>query len=114
MADGNYSIQYHQEHRHIQEIAVQFRAVDIEATALLVAGPTVDTILQQSEKLNPEMIIVGSHGGGHNAPARRQCERGRVAWRRVPGAGSPDAQLKQPASPEPARVTRGQVESGLG
>ena len=55
---------FHQEHRQIQEIAAQLRAVDIEATALLVAGATVDTILHQSEKLSPEMIIVGSHGAG--------------------------------------------------
>ncbi len=55
---------FHQEHRQIQDIAAGLRELDIDATGLLVAGPTVETILSQAQKLTPEMIIVGSHGAG--------------------------------------------------
>lgn len=55
---------FHAEHRQIQEIAERLRREGLEATALLVHGPTVETILQEAEDLEVDMIVVGSHGHG--------------------------------------------------
>lgn len=53
---------YHQEHREIQENASRLRAMNIDATAILVQGETVETILHEASKLDVDMIIIGSHG----------------------------------------------------
>ena len=50
------------EHRQIQEIAKRLRKEGLEAKALLVRGPTVETILKEASDLDVDMIIVGSHG----------------------------------------------------
>ena len=55
---------FHKEHREIQAIADRLRRDGLEATALLVHGPTVETILQEAEDLDVDMIVVGSHGHG--------------------------------------------------
>ena len=55
---------FHHEHRQIQEIAKRFRDEGLEATALLVHGPTIETILKEASDLDVDMIIVGSHGRG--------------------------------------------------
>lgn len=52
------------EHRQVQEIAKQMQADGIKAKALLVQGPTVDTILRKAAELDVGMIVVGSHGRG--------------------------------------------------
>ncbi len=56
--------QFHREHEQIQAMAQRLRDQGREATALLVQGPTVDTILQQAERLDADLIVVGSHGHG--------------------------------------------------
>jgi len=56
------SKKFHREHRQIQEIAGRLRMANIDITALLVQGPTVETILLEASKLNAGMIVVGSHG----------------------------------------------------
>jgi len=55
---------FHNEHRQIQEIADRLRKAGLEATALLVHGPTVETILKEASELDVDMIVVGSHGRG--------------------------------------------------
>ena len=55
---------FHREHRQIQEIAERLRQQGLDATALLVHGPTVEIILKEAEDLEVDMIIVGSHGRG--------------------------------------------------
>ena len=54
----------HSEHSQIQEIAKNLRNQGIEATALLIQGSTVETIIKEAKKLQVEMIIIGSHN--HN------------------------------------------------
>ena len=56
--------QFHREHEQIQDMAQRLRDAGLDATGLLVQGPTVDTILGQAEKLEADLIIVGSHGHG--------------------------------------------------
>ena len=53
---------FHDEHRQIQKIAKQLRKAGLKATALLVHGPTVETILKEASRLGVDMIVVGSHG----------------------------------------------------
>ena len=47
-----------------REEANQVTIVDIDATALLIRGPTVDTTLKEAERLDANLVIVGSHGRG--------------------------------------------------
>jgi nucleotide-binding universal stress UspA family protein len=58
------SKQFHEEHRQIQILAERMRDKGIEATALLVQGSTVETILNETSRLAVDMIIIGSHGRG--------------------------------------------------
>jgi len=58
------AIKFHKEHGQIQEIADQLREADLDATALLVHGPTVETILKEASDLDVDMIVVGAHGKG--------------------------------------------------
>jgi nucleotide-binding universal stress UspA family protein len=55
---------FHVEHRQIQQLADRLRKAGIDATALLVHGGTVETILKEASDLSVDMIVVGSHGRG--------------------------------------------------
>ena len=55
---------FHFEHQKIQEYAGFLREKGLDTTALLVHGTTVDTILEAAEKLDVNMILMGSHGRG--------------------------------------------------
>jgi nucleotide-binding universal stress UspA family protein len=55
---------FHVEHRQIQELADRLRKADIDTTALLVHGKTVEAILQEASDVLADMIVVGSHGRG--------------------------------------------------
>jgi nucleotide-binding universal stress UspA family protein len=50
------------QHQQLQELADGLRGRGIEATALLLRGPTVDTLLQKSKELPAELVVLGSHG----------------------------------------------------
>lgn len=52
------------EHRHLQEEAIRLRGAGIDATALLVQGPTVEKILSEAVRLEADWIVMGSHGHG--------------------------------------------------
>jgi len=52
------------EHRRTQELAEQLRSQGLDAQALLVQGPTVETILERAAKLGADLIVMGSHGHG--------------------------------------------------
>jgi len=60
----NLSKKFRKEHAHLQEEAEKLRQTGIDATALLVQGPTVQTILNEAKKLKVDMIVMGSHGHG--------------------------------------------------
>jgi nucleotide-binding universal stress UspA family protein len=53
-----------EEHRYIQEKALELEKSGIDVTPLLIQGVTVETILQEATKLNADMIVIGSHGHG--------------------------------------------------
>jgi nucleotide-binding universal stress UspA family protein len=54
--------QFRDEHRQVQQIAAKLHVAGVDATAVLVQGPTVEKILEQASRLNVDMIILGSHG----------------------------------------------------
>lgn len=56
--------QFHREHEQIQAMAQRLRDDGRNATGLLVQGVTVDTILAQVQKLDADLVVVGSHGHG--------------------------------------------------
>ena len=53
-----------EEHRLLQALAETIEAEGVEVTALMVQGPTVEKILQEAQKLEADLIVVGSHGHG--------------------------------------------------
>ena len=52
------------EHRGVQALAEKLRNDGIDATALLIRGPTVETTLKEAENLESDLIVVGTHGHG--------------------------------------------------
>ena len=52
------------EHREIQALAKDLRGRGLRAKALLVQGPTVETILREARELGADAIVMGSHGHG--------------------------------------------------
>lgn len=52
------------EHRDVQALAEKLRDEGLDATALLIRGPTVETTLKEAENLKAELIVVGTHGHG--------------------------------------------------
>ena len=63
-ARENLAKKFHNEHRQIQEIANRLRKAGLDATALLVHGATVESILKEASDLDVDMIVVGTHGRG--------------------------------------------------
>lgn len=51
-------------HRRVQEAAEALRAEGFSCTGLMIQGPAVDTILKEAERLQADMIVLGSHGKG--------------------------------------------------
>jgi len=51
-------------HRRLQDHADALRRRGLDVTALLVQGPTVETILREAEKLEVDLLLLGSHGRG--------------------------------------------------
>lgn len=56
--------EYRDEHRAVQALASELEASGVDVTALLVRGPVIETTLREAERLDAELIIVGSHGHG--------------------------------------------------
>lgn len=56
--------EFREQHKQVQHHADKLREAGIEATALLVRGPIVDTVLKEAARLEADLIIVGSHGFG--------------------------------------------------
>ena len=61
---GQVAKELRDEHRQLQEYTDQLREAGVEAKAMLVRGPTVETILEMADKQESDLIVVGSHGRG--------------------------------------------------
>ena len=55
---------FHREHQQVESAAVELRKDGVDATALLVQGPTAETILQQADSLHVDAILMGTRGHG--------------------------------------------------
>ena len=53
-----------EQHRSIQEISKKIQDKGFDSEALLISGPTVETLVEESKKLNADMIIIGFHKRG--------------------------------------------------
>ncbi len=53
-----------EEHRALHRFADRLGTQGLEAEALFVQGTTVETILEQADKIDAELIVLGSHGHG--------------------------------------------------
>lgn len=56
--------EFHREHRQVQALADNLRSSHVGATALLIQGSIVETIVREAERLDADIIVVGSHGHG--------------------------------------------------
>jgi nucleotide-binding universal stress UspA family protein len=54
--------EHREEHRQLQAHAQALRDLGIDATALLIQGPTAATILAEAERLGADMILMATHG----------------------------------------------------
>lgn len=52
------------EHRELDALAERFRAAGIKVSPRMVAGATLETILEHTERFAPDLIVLGSHGHG--------------------------------------------------
>ena len=56
---------FHREHQHVQQLSQQLQAEGLGCVGLLINGTSiVSTIVKEAEKLNADMIIVGSQHKG--------------------------------------------------
>ena len=52
------------EHKKLQALADDLREAGVDVTAMLVQGPTVETLLKEADRQGADLIVVGSHGRG--------------------------------------------------
>ena len=52
------------EHEFLQYLAQCLRDRDVDASALLVEGATIKTILKESKRLAIDLVVLGCHGHG--------------------------------------------------
>ena len=53
--------EYREEHHNLQEICKNFLSKSVQAEALLIQGSTVETVLKEAQKLQIDLLIVGTH-----------------------------------------------------
>ncbi|QED37924.1 universal stress protein [Antarcticibacterium arcticum] len=53
--------EFKEEHRKLQTISTAFVGEDVDCEALLIQGSTVETLLDEANKLNADLIILGTH-----------------------------------------------------
>lgn len=56
--------EFHREHRQVQALAEGLREKGVGATALMIQGAIVETILKEADRLKVDFIVVTSHGHG--------------------------------------------------
>ena len=56
------SREIHTDHQQLQSFAEKCREDDLQVTALLLQGPTAQTLVDKAEQLGAEFLVVGSHG----------------------------------------------------
>lgn len=52
------------EHKTLQEYTITLKKKGVDSEGLLVQGATIETIIEESKKLNVDLIIAGHHNHG--------------------------------------------------
>lgn len=52
------------EHRELQTLADQLKLKGLQAEALLIQGPTAETIIEEAEKLRADLLVLGAEDHG--------------------------------------------------
>lgn len=55
---------FHREHQQIEAAAQELRQAGVEVTALLLQGPTAETILKEADHLGVDAILMGTRARG--------------------------------------------------
>lgn len=55
---------FRHEFAELEQRVTALRAAGLDADSLLVAGPTVETILAEADRLDARLIVLGTHGHG--------------------------------------------------
>lgn len=53
-----------EEHKKLQQISKRVQGKGLKAEGLLIQGPTVETILEEAETLNIDLIVIGRRNHG--------------------------------------------------
>lgn len=61
---GQVAVEHRTRHQQLQQLAEDLRADEVDTTALLLQGATVETLIAEAEKLGAGLIVLGSHGHG--------------------------------------------------
>lgn len=56
--------EFHNEHKELQSLADKYRSKAVQITPLVIQGSTVEKILEQAQKLDADLILVGASGKG--------------------------------------------------
>jgi nucleotide-binding universal stress UspA family protein len=56
--------EHREEHRQLQAHAQALRDLGVDCTALLIQGPTAETILNEAARLEADLIVMATHGHG--------------------------------------------------
>jgi len=59
---GQVAAELRTQHQQLQGLADRLRDGGVEATALMLQGPTVETLIAEAAKLEAGLIVLGSHG----------------------------------------------------
>jgi nucleotide-binding universal stress UspA family protein len=54
----------HHEHEFMQHLAQCLRDRNVDAKALLIEGATVDTIMEEADRLDIDLVVLGCHKHG--------------------------------------------------
>ncbi len=52
------------QHVELQRYADQLRGGGFEVTSLLLQGPTIETVLAEADRVEADLLVIGSHGHG--------------------------------------------------
>ena len=76
---------FHREHQQLETASQGLRGAGVDTTALLLQGPTADTILKEADRLGVDAILMGTRARG----ALREFIAGSVCKQVLHGATLP-------------------------
>ncbi|MBF0588476.1 MAG: universal stress protein [Magnetococcales bacterium] len=70
------ALNLHKEHQMLHDTAVILSGEGLSVTPVLIQGDTVDKIMEESQRLHADLLVLGSHGHGalYNLVMGSVCE----------------------------------------